>query len=271
MSFLSFFGYPVVWSLNMYHFIAALAVPTIVYILAKGKIDRPVAVAWGVFLLGAVMAWWITLTSLERAREQYTNLPGIPGVHSFDPFGDVWTPQSKQDIHDILDAVEASSLGPVYLAFGSLLGWARHGGFIPWDDDADVVVESTHVPALIQNLEKRDDVVVTYSVLHNFHKVYLRRNVEEGRMWPFVDIFSFDQKPDRVIVNDPFEDDILVSSMTPMVVTFDGRKRTVPAEWEGILRGSYGDRWKCELVSSPHCHRTEHAIDPRYIQRKSVC
>lgn len=44
------------------------------------------------------------------------------------------------DILTAIDAVCRRHDIPYWLDFGTLLGAVRHGGFIPWDDDADVTV-----------------------------------------------------------------------------------------------------------------------------------
>ena len=44
---------------------------------------------------------------------------------------------------DIMDEIHRMCLEhglTSYLAYGSLLGAVRHGGFIPWDDDTDILM-----------------------------------------------------------------------------------------------------------------------------------
>lgn len=57
-------------------------------------------------------------------------------------------------ILDELDRVCRELEIPYYLAYGTLLGAARHKGFIPWDDDIDVWVPAEHYSLLLDKLEE---------------------------------------------------------------------------------------------------------------------
>lgn len=48
--------------------------------------------------------------------------------------------QIELELMDELDRICRSQGITYFIAYGSLLGAARHGGFIPWDDDMDVVM-----------------------------------------------------------------------------------------------------------------------------------
>jgi lipopolysaccharide cholinephosphotransferase len=97
------------------------------------------------------------------------------------------------------------------LAYGSLLGAVRHKGFIPWDNDMDVVMPRTDYERLL-SLARTEDIAEKVSLLHyskdpKFHygiirivdlrtKVsspHVREYPERGGLW--VDVFPMDTYP----------------------------------------------------------------------------
>ena len=54
------------------------------------------------------------------------------------------------ELMDELDRVCREQGITYFLAYGSLLGAVRHGGFIPWDDDIDVFMARPDFDRLIE-------------------------------------------------------------------------------------------------------------------------
>ena len=59
------------------------------------------------------------------------------------------------EIMDEIDRVCVAHGVQYYLGYGSLLGAVRHGGFIPWDDDMDIVMMRDQYELLIMNGAQR--------------------------------------------------------------------------------------------------------------------
>lgn len=57
---------------------------------------------------------------------------------------------------DIIDIVAEEIDAKYYLHAGTALGAVRHKGFIPWDDDADVMIPISDYARLVEELQKRD-------------------------------------------------------------------------------------------------------------------
>lgn len=119
----------------------------------------------------------------------------------------VWS--TEQEILDVIHTVCQKHNLKYSLFYGTLLGAVRHGGFIPWDDDIDIIMpredynklihiwkDEVSEEYLMQAPYEYPDLVNNFSKVRKNHTTYLQDEEEITREYHkgiFVDIFPVDR------------------------------------------------------------------------------
>lgn len=120
---------------------------------------------------------------------------------------DIWA--AEQSILDEIARVCHAAQLRYSLAYGTLIGAIRHKGFIPWDDDVDIMMPREDYEKLIelwpsmaskgfvlQNCDQYPDTYNNFSKIRKDHTTFLQFEAERSTQWHkgfFVDIFPADR------------------------------------------------------------------------------
>ena len=121
----------------------------------------------------------------------------------------VW--ETELDILDAIDRICRRNNLKYSLAYGTLLGAVRHGGFIPWDDDIDIIMpredyniflnawEKEHPDEyILQNKYTEKNFTQNFSKIRKYHSTFLHSYEEAKKGYHtgiFVDVFPGDKIP----------------------------------------------------------------------------
>lgn len=111
------------------------------------------------------------------------------------------TSQRQRELLEMLKEVDAffKSNGIAYsLCAGTLLGAIRHNGFIPWDDDVDIMVDR-------ENFEKFHAAIGNFKGYHLEHELWVDRIIkdvvpDDNICWLTIDVFVMDYCPDNAFL-----------------------------------------------------------------------
>lgn len=137
------------------------------------------------------------LFKIKRLKRMETN----------DCLQNIW--KIEQEILDVIHNICIKNNLKYSLAYGTLIGAVRHGGFIPWDDDIDIMMPREDYEKLIaiwdieapegyilQNGRTDVDFTQNFTKIRKDHTTFLQDESEKNKKYHkgiFVDIFPGDR------------------------------------------------------------------------------
>ncbi len=150
-------------------------------------------------------------------------------------------------ILDVLEAICTKLDISYMLAYGSLLGCIRHKGFIPWDDDMDIMMSKNdfniflkHAYLLPESIEFQSGGKDFYKLIDKYSKVS-----NDQKRGVAVDIFIYEETKNKIYLYDTYSRDELIfenSCFFPIKsMRFEDGFRNCPQNYSKVLTAHYGD------------------------------
>lgn len=118
--------------------------------------------------------------------------------------------QQRQILLDILKSVDnfcEENQIEFSLAFGTLLGAVRHKGFIPWDDDVDIMMTRENYEKFrkkynskrypLSDLKSDNSHPVSMGKIYDSQTYFYYHGVQKRKYGIFIDVFPFDIIPEQ--------------------------------------------------------------------------